>query len=177
MAVETFGVRTISTFSENSIIDTVPELTDGIDVVTAKTIMDTIFTAITAYQKALSVEQRANGGEFKGDTGATGKGLEFNWNGTQLGVRIQGQTAYQYVNLKGATGNTPDFSIGTVTTVEPNVSASASITGSVENPILNLSIPKGQKGDTGERGETGQTGASPTMLYDSSTKTLTITKG
>jgi hypothetical protein len=42
----------------------------------------------------------------KGDTGATGAGLEFNWNGTQLGVRVAGQSAYTYVDLKGATGAT-----------------------------------------------------------------------
>ena len=40
----------------------------------------------------------------KGDTGNTGKGLEFNWNGTQLGVRVEGDATYQYVNLKGEKG-------------------------------------------------------------------------
>jgi hypothetical protein len=48
----------------------------------------------------------------KGDTGEQGvpgldgKSLEFHWNGTQLGIRIEGETTYQYVNLKGAKGDT-----------------------------------------------------------------------
>lgn len=36
--------------------------------------------------------------------GQTGKSIEYNWKGTQLGIRIEGQTIYQYVDLKGATG-------------------------------------------------------------------------
>ena len=34
-----------------------------------------------------------------------GKSLEFNWQGTSLGVRVEGQTEYQYVNLKGDKGD------------------------------------------------------------------------
>lgn len=33
-----------------------------------------------------------------------GKSLEFNWQGTSLGVRVEGQSEYQYVDLKGETG-------------------------------------------------------------------------
>lgn len=57
----------------------------------------------------------------------------------------------------GATGRdgvTPKISIGTVSTVEPNVSASATISGTTDNLKLNLSIPKGQKGDTTTVGDT-----------------------
>ena len=55
---------------------------------------------------------------------------------------------------KGATGAagrdgiTPNISIGTVTTVEPDTQASVSLTGDVSNLKLNLSIPKGQQGDS-----------------------------
>ncbi|MBS5787081.1 MAG: hypothetical protein KIC98_04160 [Clostridioides difficile] len=35
----------------------------------------------------------------------TGAGLEFNWSGTQLGIRIEGQIDYTYVDLKGAKGD------------------------------------------------------------------------
>lgn len=56
----------------------------------------------------------------KGDTGATGP--------------------------KGDTGATPNLSIGTVSTVNPDQSASATITGTAENPVLNLSLPRGQTG-------------------------------
>lgn len=48
--------------------------------------------------------------------------------------------------IKGDTGATPQLSIGTVTTVDPTESASATMTGTAENPVLNLSIPKGEKG-------------------------------
>lgn len=48
---------------------------------------------------------------------------------------------------KGETGLTPNLSVGTVTTVEPTESASATMTGTAENPVLNLSIPKGSVGD------------------------------
>lgn len=38
--------------------------------------------------------------------GAKGDSLEFNWNGTQLGIRVEGQSTYQYANLKGVPGDT-----------------------------------------------------------------------
>lgn len=50
----------------------------------------------------------------------------------------------------GDPGVTPDFSIGTVTTLEPTQPATATITGTAEAPVLNLGIPKGEKGDPGQ---------------------------
>lgn len=47
----------------------------------------------------------------------------------------------------GDTGATPDFTIGTVSTLPAGSSATASIIGTAEDPVLNLGIPKG---DTGE---------------------------
>lgn len=41
----------------------------------------------------------------KGDKGDTGNGLEYTWNGTQLGVRVEGTTEYVYVDLKGEKGD------------------------------------------------------------------------
>ena len=62
------------------------------------------------------------------------------------------EETHQYVdtetNAKGDTGETPDISIGTVTTVEPGTPAAASMTGTPEAPVLNLSIPKGLVGAT-----------------------------
>lgn len=60
----------------------------------------------------------------RGDTGATG---------------AKGDT--------GETGATPNLTIGNVETLEPTESATATITGTAENPVLNLGIPQG---DTGE---------------------------
>ena len=51
-------------------------------------------------------------------------------------------------SLKGDTGETPDITIGTVTTVEPGTPAAATMTGTPEAPVLNLTIPKGAVGDT-----------------------------
>lgn len=48
---------------------------------------------------------------------------------------------------KGDTGETPQLAVGTVTTVAPTESASASMTGTAEKPVLNLRIPKGSVGD------------------------------
>ena len=38
----------------------------------------------------------------------TGKSIEYTWNGTQLGIRIEGETDYTYVNLKGDKGDKGD---------------------------------------------------------------------
>ena len=43
----------------------------------------------------------------------------------------------------GQTGATPHLTIGTVTTGAAGTNASATITGTDENPVLNLTIPRG----------------------------------
>ena len=50
----------------------------------------------------------------------------------------------------GVDGVTPSFSIGTVETVSPDTDASATITGTDENPVLNLRIPRGLPGEITE---------------------------
>lgn len=60
---------------------------------------------------------------------------------------------------KGDTGTTPNLAIGTVTTLESGSNATASITGSTTNPILNLGIPKGKDGSS------GGTSPSPSIIY------------
>lgn len=47
---------------------------------------------------------------------------------------------------KPSRGITPDFQIGTVTTLTPGSEATANITGEPENPVLNLGIPQGESG-------------------------------
>ncbi|WP_051688307.1 siphovirus ReqiPepy6 Gp37-like family protein [Desulfofalx alkaliphila] len=44
----------------------------------------------------------------QGPKGDKGDSIEFAWNGTQLGVRVEGETSYQYVNLKGDKGDKGD---------------------------------------------------------------------
>lgn len=65
----------------------------------------------------------------------------FNWQqwvNAQLDTRLQ-----QAVEGNLFTGATPNLTIGTVTTLEPDAAASASIRGTPENPILDLMLPKG----------------------------------
>lgn len=49
----------------------------------------------------------------------------------------------------GADGVTPNLTIGTVETLNAGTSATATITGDKENPVLNLGIPKGADGQGG----------------------------
>lgn len=52
----------------------------------------------------------------------------------------------------GAAGTTPILQIGTVTTLKAGSDATATLTGTVKNPILNLGIPKGTDGASGGGG-------------------------
>ena len=49
--------------------------------------------------------------------------------------------------VKGETGATPNFTIGTVTTLATGANATATITGTAENPKLNLGLPRGEAGE------------------------------
>ena len=53
---------------------------------------------------------------------------------------------------KGDPGATPNLTIGSVTTLEAGQSATASMGGTAESPVLNLGIPRGAKGEPGEGG-------------------------
>ena len=57
----------------------------------------------------------------------------------------KGDNGEDAVGLPGKDGVTPNFTIGKVTTIDPGYSAKVTITGTSENPILNLEIPKGDK--------------------------------
>ena len=50
----------------------------------------------------------------------------------------------------GDTGATPDFTIGTVQTLPAGSSATATITGTDEQPVLNLGIPRGDQGEVSQ---------------------------
>ncbi len=53
----------------------------------------------------------------------------------------------------GDAGKTPALKIGTVTTLAAGSQAAATITGTAENPVLNLSIPMGPQGPAGADGK------------------------
>lgn len=81
-------------------------------------------------------------------TGLNGKEVELQKSTTHIQWRYVGDT--QWLNLvalsdlkgaKGDTGATPNLQIGNVTTLNGGSNATASITGTTENPLLNLGIP------------------------------------
>ena len=95
----------------------------------------------------------------KGDTGAKGDKGDKGDTGT-----------------KGADGQTPNISIGTVTTGAAGSSASAEITGTTPNLTLNLTIPKGDKGDKGDTGAAGSGGTvTKTVKVLTSSAKVTLT--
>ena len=73
----------------------------------------------------------------------------------------------------GDTGATPNIQIGNVQTLEPGQQATASMSGTPENPLLNLGIPKGEKGDPGEDAESGSS-ATPRQEMSSSDTAVTL---
>ena len=82
----------------------------------------------------------------QGDKGDNGKSLEFNWQGTSLGVRKEGESTYSYTNLKGDKGDQGD----------KGDTGSQGPKGDKGDP--GLQGPQGDKGDTGSQGPKGDKG-------------------
>lgn len=61
-------------------------------------------------------------------------------------------------NAKGETGATPNLTIGTVETLDAGSNATATITGTPEDPVLSLGIPKGYDGAGAVLSVNGKTG-------------------
>lgn len=90
----------------------------------------------------------------KGDTGPTGA------TGPQGNPGIQGEQGERGATGPmgpagpkgdtGATGATPELSIGTVSTGAPGTDASVTITGTAEEPVLNMTIPRGAIGEVSQ---------------------------
>ena len=66
--------------------------------------MYTVKTYTILFTNGTTTTFNVSDGE-EGPIGHDGKGLEFNWSGTQLGVRVEGTTEYTYVDLKGSKGD------------------------------------------------------------------------
>lgn len=107
------------------------------------------------------------GGGGSGTPGKDGREIELQNNGTAIQWRYVGDNAWtDLVQLSeitgqkgdpGQTGATPNIQIGTVQTLEPGQHATASFTGTPENPLLNLGIPRGKDGNDGESNERNAT--------------------
>lgn len=76
----------------------------------------------------------------------------------------------------GATGATPNLTAGTVTTLSPGSDATISITGTAEDPVLNMGIPQGATGAAGGivdiDGYTGSVTTGTGIAFDTSTGAL-----
>lgn len=105
-----------------------------------------------ALDTANSVREDADAGAFDGATytPAVSAGGDLSW------TNDKDKPNPPTVNIKGPegqpgqTGATPDISIGTVETLPPGSPATATITGTAENPVLSFGIPQGQQGAPGE---------------------------
>lgn len=96
-----------------------------------------------------------------------------------------GTEAEWLASLKGETGETPNIQVGNVSTGQPGTNASATMTGTKESPVLNMTIPRGDVGATpnmtigtvvtGEEGAQAQ--ASITGTPENPVLNLTIPKG
>ena len=72
-------------------------------------------------------------------------------------------------------GITPDFSIGTVQTLDAGSNATASISGTKENPVLNLGIPQGLPGEGGNSDDTWEL-LNTITVSDDATTNVTFTE-
>ena len=116
----------------------------------------------------------------KGDTGEQGiqgeRGLQGE-RGPQGEQGIQGPKGEKGdKGDKGDPGETPNITIGTITTLDAGSNATANITGIAPNLTLNLGIPKGDKGDKGEAGSASSSDNLVTTDISGTTLSLTMDK-
>lgn len=94
-----------------------------------------------------------------------------------------GLSAYELAQEQGFGGNigqwlqslVPNLQIGTVETLDSGSNATASITGTAQNPLLNLGIPKGENGTGGSSDTLVTTNISGTTLSLTTDKYQTVT--
>lgn len=67
-------------------------------------------------------------------------------------ITYTNETTSTFTVTNGINGFTPNITIGTVATLQPTEQATATITGTLENPVLNLGIPQGVQGEPGQGG-------------------------
>ena len=109
-------------------------------------------------------------------SGADGREVELQTNSTHIQWRYSGESEWRnLIELKrlegpsGAKGETgqnavnPNFSIGTVTTLDAGSQATVSLTGTYPNLVLNFGIPRGADGSGGGAEEPVDT--TPYMYY------------
>ena len=92
-----------------------------------------------------------------GEDGLGIKEVSFN-NDYTLTITFTDDTFYTTPSIRGKTGSTPNITIGKVENLNPNENPYVIKEGTIENPIFNFGLVKGEKGDTGAVGEKGDTG-------------------
>lgn len=164
------GIQSITKTGSEGLVDTYQILfTDGstfdFQVTNGATPTITIQDGVW-FVNGVSTEVSAIG--QKGDKGDPGVGIvsiektSTSGNVDTYTITFTNQTTSTFTVTNGTDGVTPNIQIGTVTTLEPGQQATATITGTPENPLLNLGIPQGQKGE----------GASDNIIYKDVAKQL-----
>lgn len=110
----------------------------------ASVVLNSDYTLTISMTDGTSYKTASIRGE-KGEKGDTGERGPIGPQGETGPQGPKGDRGEQ--GIQGETGATPNLTIGTVETLEPTEDATATITGTAEEPVLNLGIPKG---DTGE---------------------------
>ena len=105
----------------------------------------------------IAVTNGFNGTEEEWLESLIGKGLEFEWKGTELGVRVEGETVYKYVDLKGQTGEAGRDGINgkNLEFTWRGTELGVRVQGQSDYQYVNL---KGEKGEAGVNGTNGVDG-------------------
>ena len=92
-------------------------------------------------------------GKLSVGQGERGRSLEYEWQGTKLGIRQEGEEEYQFVNLAGGgAGREIELQVN-------NGYIQWKYKGEISwNDLISIDSLKGTKGDKGEKGEQGLTG-------------------
>ena len=103
-----------------------------------RTLNEWLFQLIHQYNNPSS-----SGSPGSGAPGSDGKSLEFKWNGTKLGVRVEGEDSYKFMDLKGLPGEKGERGLQGPTGPKGEIG---------------LMGPKGEQGEPGPKGDKGEQG-------------------
>ena len=111
--------------------------------------------------------------EFSNLKGEAGVGLDFDWQGTKLGVKKSTETNYNYVDLKGQQGNIGNkgadgVSISNISTVGTKL-----VIDTTDGQHKELNVPT-VKGDKGDKISEAERLADLQKLWNENLKFLTI---
>lgn len=120
----------------------------------------------------------SSGGTGSGTVGVNGKSIEYSWLGTSLGVRQEGDTTYQFVDLKGTKGDKGDKGDQGLQGIQ-GVQGIQGLTGAKgDTGAQGIQGAKGNTGSQGlqgiqgikgDKGDTGATGSAGTGIVNQRT--------